>query len=368
MADNGQDKTEKPTARRRAHAREEGELAKSPEFTSAAATLAGVALLGASGAAAIATLTVHQLRISTRALSMGERAGDGDLLASVRAVMLGTVGALLPLFAAVALASIAAGLAQTQGAVSFKTIAFKWSNVNPANGLKRMLGTEAVVSLLRALVKVTAIGALSWGVLAAARPEILSLAGAGPAGVAALLKGFSLKLAWTTGIAFFVVATADWLWRWYQLEQKLRMTRQEVVQENRESEGDPMVKARQTSIGRARARQRMLQNVPKADVVITNPTHVAVALQYDLDEAPAPVVLAMGERLLAQRIKELARKHNVPVIENPPIARALLASAKVGKPIPPALYAAIAEILAFVYRQRGRLPGGGRLIPDGGHA
>ena len=104
------------------------------------------------------------------------------------------------------------------------------------------------------------------------------------------------------------------------------------------------------------------------DVVVTNPTHVAVALKYDLDDAPAPVVLAMGERLLAQRIKELARKHNVPVIENPPIARALLASAKVGSPIPPALYAAIAEILAFVYRQHGRLPGGGRLTPDGGRA
>ena len=102
--------------------------------------------------------------------------------------------------------------------------------------------------------------------------------------------------------------------------------------------------------------------------MVTNPTHVAVALQYDLDSAPAPVVLAMGQRLLAQRIKEIARKHGVPVIENPPVARALLASAQVGKAIPPALYAAIAEILAFVYRQRGRLPGGGRLTPDGGRA
>ena len=364
--DTGQERTEQPTARRRQTAREEGRVARSAEFTSAASTLAGTLLLGTAGAAALGAFVVHQLSASSAALAMGEHAGPGELLGSARGAVLGTVGALLPLFAAVALSAIAAGVAQTRGAVSFKSIAFKWSNVNPASGLKRLIGIESVVSLLRALVKVVAIGMLAWLVMAVARPEIMSLAGAGPAGVAAVLQAFSFRLACTTGIAFFVVATGDWLWRWYQLEKSLRMTRQEIVMENRESEGNPMIKARQQSISRARARNRMLQNVKKADVVVTNPTHVAVALQYDLDAAPAPVVLAMGQRLLAQRIKELARRHGVPVIENPPIARALLASAKVGQAIPPALYAAIAEILAFVYKQRGRLPGGGRLSLEGG--
>ena len=116
------------------------------------------------------------------------------------------------------------------------------------------------------------------------------------------------------------------------------------------------------------AGMKVIPDAAKADVVVVNPTHVAVALKYDLDESPAPMVLAMGERLLAQRIKELARKHDVPIVENTPVARALLASAQVGSPIPPALYAAIAEILAFVYRQRGRLPGGGRLTLDGGRS
>ncbi len=279
-----------------------------------------------------------------------------------------TVGALLPLFVVVAAAAIVAGLAQTRGMVSFKAIAPKWSNINPASGLKRMLGTDAVVALLRALLKVGGIGLLAWSVLSAARPELLALAGVGPSGVAQVLHAYALKLAWMVGAAFFLIAVIDWVWRWVQLEKKLRMSRQEIVQENRESEGDPMVKARQQSIARARARQRMLQNVKKADVVVVNPTHVAVALKYDLDEGPAPMVLAMGERLLAQRIKELARKHDVPIVENTPVARALLASAQVGRPIPPALYAAIAEILAFVYRQRGRLPGGGRLTLDGGRS
>jgi flagellar biosynthesis protein FlhB len=368
MADSAQEKTEQPTAKRRQQARDDGQVARSPELSSAAVTLAGVAVLGATGTAAIGSLTVGQLRTSSAALALGERMGPGELIGSLRAVVLGTVGALLPLFAVVAAAAIAAGVLQTRGMVSFKAISPKWSNINPASGLKRMFGTDAVVTLLRSLLKVGGIGLLAWSVLSAARPELLALAGVGPGGVAQVLQTFAMKLAWMVGAAFFLVAVVDWVWRWVQLEKKLRMSRQEIVQENRESEGDPMVKARQQSIARARARQRMLQNVKKADVVVVNPTHVAVALKYDLDESPAPMVLAMGERLLAQRIKELARKHDVPIVENTPVARALLASAQVGRPIPPALYAAIAEILAFVYRQRGRLPGGGRLTLDGGRS
>ena len=368
MADTAQERTEKPTAKRRQQARDEGQVARSPELASAAVTLGGIALLGSTGSAAIGALTVSQLRTSTSALALGEHLGTGDLVGAVRGVVLGTMGALLPLFVVVAASALVAGLAQTRGVMSFKAISPKWSNINPASGIKRMLGSDAAVALLRALLKIGGMGMLAWTVLAAARPELLALAGVGPGGVMQVMRGFAFKLGWWVGAAFFLVALIDWIWRWVQLERKLRMSRQEIVQENRESEGDPMVKARQQSIARARARNRMLQNVKKADVVIVNPTHVAVALKYDLDESPAPMVLAMGERLLAQRIKDIARKHDVPIVENTPVARALLASAQVGRPIPPALYAAIAEILAFVYRQRGRLPGGGRLIPDGGRS
>jgi flagellar biosynthetic protein FlhB len=366
--DDGQERTQQPTAKRRATAREDGKVARSPEFTSASVTLAGVALLGATGTAAIGALAASQLRSSTASLALGADLGGGDLVAALRGAILGTVGALLPLFAVVVVSAVASGLAMTRGLFSFKSIAFKWSNINPASGLKRMVGSEAVVTLLKSLLKVGGIGALAWMVLSAAQPELLSLAGAGPGGIAAVIRSVAFKLAWVVGIAFFVVAAVDWVWRWYQLEKSLRMTLQEVKQEYRESEGDPMVKARQQSMARGRARQLMLQNVRKADVVVVNPVHVAVALKYDLDEGPTPIVVAMGERLLAQRIKDLARQHDVPIVENPPVARALLASSQVGRPIPPALYAAIAEILAFVYRQRGRLPGGGRLTLDGGRS
>src|SRR5690606_9934096 len=141
-------------------------------------------------------------------------------------------------------------------------------------------------------------------------------------------------------------------------QQQMMMTRQEVVQEHRESEGDPLLKSRMRSLAQALTRRRMLQRVREADVVIVNPTHVAVAIKYDVAEASAPIVLAMGQRKLAERIRALAAESRIPVVRNVPVARALLASATVGRPIPPALYAAVAEILAFVYRQRGRLPVG----------
>jgi flagellar biosynthetic protein FlhB len=140
------------------------------------------------------------------------------------------------------------------------------------------------------------------------------------------------------------------------MEKSLRMTRQEVVHEHREMEGDPIVKARIFSIMRAKARQRMMREVPTADVVVVNPTEIAVALKYDGAVAPAPIVVAMGRLKLAERIRAIATQSGVPIVENRPVARALIATAVVSKPIPPALYAAVAEILAFVYRRRGRVP------------
>jgi flagellar biosynthetic protein FlhB len=164
-----------------------------------------------------------------------------------------------------------------------------------------------------------------------------------------------VRLTLWVGLSFLALAALDYWFQWNQVEKNLRMTRQEVIYEQRESEGDPTVKGRIKAVARALARQRMLQKVPTADVVVVNPTMIAVALKYDTSIAPAPIVLAMGQRKLAQRIRDLATKANVPIVENRPVARALLATSKVGRPIPPALYAAVAEILAFLYRRRAAI-------------
>jgi len=181
---------------------------------------------------------------------------------------------------------------------------------------------------------------------------VTALGEMGAAATTLVLRSLLLRLVVTSGLAFLAVAGFDYLFQRWRHEQKLKMTRQEVVREHREQEGDPIVKARILSLQRQKARQRMMQRVPTADVVVVNPTHIAVALRYDVSVAPAPLVVAMGERKVAERIKQIAIAHGVPVLQNKPVARALLATAKIGKPIPPALYAAIAEILAFVYRTR----------------
>ncbi|HET6407395.1 MAG TPA: EscU/YscU/HrcU family type III secretion system export apparatus switch protein, partial [Chthoniobacteraceae bacterium] len=155
-----------------------------------------------------------------------------------------------------------------------------------------------------------------------------------------------------TGLAYLGLAGADYFWQYWEFSQQLRMSREELKQEMKNSEGDPLLKQRMRSMARNMARRQMFRDVPKADVVIVNPTHRAIALEYDPLKAPAPIVLAMGQRKVAERIKKIALEHGVPVIENRPLAVALVTTARVGMMIPAELYVAVAEILAFVIRQR----------------
>jgi flagellar biosynthetic protein FlhB len=168
----------------------------------------------------------------------------------------------------------------------------------------------------------------------------------------------SARLLLWTGLAYLTLALADYAYQIWQHEKQLKMSKEEVRKELKESEGDQVVKVRRRTMARQMVRRRMLLAVSEADVVVTNPTHIAVALKYDPDVADAPMVLAMGERKLAQRIKELARENGIPTVENRPLARALLATAKVGHPIPVELFMAVAEILAWVYRQASYQPSG----------
>jgi flagellar biosynthetic protein FlhB len=244
--------------------------------------------------------------------------------------------------------------------ISLKPITPSFTNINLVGGIKRIVSLDSVVTLLKSLVKISLLAFITWQVVRSNWPELVSLAGASPIEIGLVARMLTVKLALTVGLAFLVIAGADYWYQCFQYEKSLRMTRQDVIGEHKDSEGDPMIKGRMRALAQSRARQRMLQDVQTADVVVVNPTHVAVALKYDIDVAPAPIVVAMGERKLAERIKALAYKANVPVIENRPVARALLATAKVGQMVPSALYAVVAEILAFVYRQRvvrsGMLP------------
>jgi flagellar biosynthetic protein FlhB len=213
-----------------------------------------------------------------------------------------------------------------------------------------------VFTLLKALLKMTVLGLLTWTALKRAWMDLPGLGGEEAAVTLTVIRSLVLRLVTLVGLGFLVVAVLDYGFAVWKHEKELRMTRHEIVQEHRESEGDPLLKSRMQSLARSLARKRMLHKVKEADVVVVNPVHLAVALRYDMGQDGAPMVLAMGKLKLAEKIKELAVKAGVPIQENRPLARALIATATVGKPIPPALYAAVAEVLAWVYRRRGSVP------------
>jgi flagellar biosynthetic protein FlhB len=353
--DGGQDRTEAATPKRRSEAEREGRIPHSAEFSAAFVLLAATMVLGYSGGTAIARETTELLQRSFAALA-------AEPLTNVGAVaLLRTAGehlllAVAPFALAVAVVALAVGLVQGRGVLSAARVTPKLENLNPLRGLGRIVSLQGGFTLLKSMLKLAVLGIVTWKTLQNAWPELTALSAVNPAVMVAVLESLAFKLALHVGAAFLLLAATDYGFQVFQYEKSLRMTKQEVKQEARETEGDPLIKSRIRSLGRQMARKRMLRDVAKADVVITNPTHIAVALKYDPLRAGAPIVLAMGERKVAERIKALAAKAGVPMVENRPLARALLASAKVGQQIPAALYAAVAEVLAYVYKRRGGMP------------
>ena len=349
----GDNRTEEPTARRRQEARDEGRIAKSHEFGAAAMLLAGAVLLAGWGGRAIGAESIGMFRMMPAQLLAGQPSAEGFTVL-LRTVTLRAAAAMAPLAIGLAIVGIADGLLQSRGSASWKPLHPDLSRINPMTGFGRIFGTEALFNLVKALLKLLALGAVVVTVLRGAWPHFVALGEQGPADIVTALRSSTLRMSLAISIAFLAIGALDYLVQLFRLEKSLKMSRQDVVQEQREQEGDPQIKARIRQIARQRNRQRMLSQVTKADVVITNPTHIAIALKYDVATSGAPVVMAMGERKLAERIKLLAKSAGVPMVENKPLARALLATCKVGAPIPPAMYVAVAEILAYVYRMRGR--------------
>ena len=277
-----------------------------------------------------------------------------EVTPAAAAVELGRLGllAVLPVAGLAAAGAVAATMLQTQGLVSAKGLAPQVSRINPMSALKRILGPEGAIEFLRTLLKLGLVGAALWWALgdAGALQGLLHLPP-----TALLERGgrVALDLALAALAAFAAIAALDWLWvRWRHL-RRLRMSRQDIKEEMRESDGDPQVKGRLRQIRQQRARGRMMAAVPKAAVVITNPTHFAVALAYDQGGSAAPRVVAKGADAMAARIREAAREAGVPIVSNPPLARALY-RLDLEAEIAPEHYQAVAEIIAYVWRLGGR--------------
>lgn len=352
MAEQDGSKTEQATARRKAEAREKGQVAVSREVPTAVILLGGIALLYALTGPALTGLT--QVMREWFELAPRTSLTPDTFHALMVKLSLDSLRVILPVIGSIAALAVASYLLQTGFLWPAEGLKIDPNRLNPLEGFKKVLSLRSVVELIKALVKVTVIG---WVGVTAIRQEIgvlPELVTYDLPGVLAVIGHLVLKMClWIAGTVA-VIAAGDYAYQRFEWERSLRMSKHEVKKEHKESEGDPLIKSRVRSLQREMARNRMMAAVPKADVVITNPTHLAVALKYDQQAMGAPVVVAKGAGYVAQRIKEIATEHGVMVIENKPVAQTLFKLVDIGREIPTDLYRAVAEILALVYRAKGK--------------
>lgn len=346
--DSDQEKTEQPTEKRLKESREKGELPRSRDLTGAAVVLAGVAALMAGGPHAF----VHAQRIFRIGLGYSRDALFTDTLPA--RALTAALHEALALFAPVAIATLLAALGAPLiiGGLNFSTKALepKFERLDPIKGLGRIFAMRGLVELGKALLKVIFIGVLLALLLRHWQGAMLQT-GRGPVlGGIALALGLLGQAGLWFGAILAVIGGIDAVYQKYDYNKNLRMSRQEIKDEMKESEGSPEIKSRVRQVQQAQARRRMMQDLPKADVVVVNPTHFAVALRYDDGKSGAPRVLAKGADLVAQQIRAVAGEHRIPLVEAPPLARALYATTEVGREIPATLYVAVAQVLVYVYQ------------------
>jgi flagellar biosynthetic protein FlhB len=346
------DKTEKATPKRREEARKKGQVAKSADLNGATVVLAGLTALALAGGA-IAGRVQHAMIDALKHVSdptVVDRHGIGDLL---KAALTDTALAVAPVAAACLAAGVAASVVQVGFKPSAKAAAPDPKRINPWNGLKQLLGPNALVEGGKSLVKVAAVGAIVAAALVPTLPSMGAMVGMTPPQLAAELVATIMGIAQRAAIAYLVIGLADVAWQKRRHEKSLRMDRQEVKEEQKQQQLPAEVRMAMRRRQAAASRARMMAAVPEADVVVTNPTHFSVALRYD-SAKPAPEVVAKGQDLLALRIREIAREHGVPIVPDAPLARSLHGSVEVGRMIPEELFAGVAQVLAYVYRVAGR--------------
>jgi flagellar biosynthetic protein FlhB len=346
------DKTEAPTPRRRMDAREQGNIARSPDIVAAALLLGVMYGLSVTGPS-----LVNALRALMTLVLSGETLSDhsaGQLpticLAAVKAVGV----ALAPLLLIAMGLAIVSNVLQVGLFFSVRRLQPSLAALNPFKGLNKLIGGgQGPAHLLINVAKVTLIALVAYSAIHARLPQILKSQELGFAQIFALGATTVYSVAVRVGILLLLLAIFDYAYQRWRVERSLKMTKQEVKEEMRRMEGDPQIKQRRRQIAMQRVIQRMKRDVPTADVVVTNPTHFAVALKYD-EGATAPKVVAKGTDLLALRIREIALASGVPIVERPPLARSLYKLVEVGQEIPEQFYSAVAEILAYVYELSGK--------------
>jgi flagellar biosynthetic protein FlhB len=359
VAENGQEKTEQATPKRLEEARKKGQVPRSTELSTAAVCIAAAAAiytLGHMVSGQFADLMRSGLSIGPETALSTDRIWPQLMNTGAR-----TLWIILPILGATFVAALAAPLAIGGWNLSGQALMPQFSRMNPVSGIGRMFSARGLIELVKGICKVCVVGTIAWVLLKALTPQLMGLSSepvANAIGHAASLAAYALLI---LCIGLAVIAAIDVPYQLWNYSKELKMTREEVREEYKESEGSPETRGRIREAQRALANGRMMQEVPTADVVVTNPTHYAVALRYDENKNRAPVVVAKGVELIALRIREIATEHGVPVIEAPPLARALHKSVELNREVPAALYITVAQVLTYVYqlrtaRERGMQP------------
>ena len=345
-------RTEEPTPKKLAEARKQGQFANSREvnhwFMILAASIVVMALAPAF-TRQITRAMIHFIDapdlIATDSRGLTHALGDllGDLAI-----------AFMPIFLLFIIAAALPTLLQNGFLISIERIEPKLEKISLIKGFERLFSLRSFAEFSKGLLKIAVVGAVATLLLMPSMEKIYQMQTLAMPDLMIVIQDLAMRLLLGVLAIMSIVAGADYLYQRFEFMKSMRMSRQEIRDELKQTEGDPMVKGRLRQIRMERARRRMMSNVPKADVVITNPTHFAVALSYKAEEMAAPRLVAKGADLIAQRIRDVAREHNVPVVENPPLARALYAAVDLEEEIPAEHYRAVAEVISYVFRLQGR--------------
>ena len=343
-----QERTEDPTQQRREDFRRRGQVAQTKELATVLMLLSLSAVLWFLSRYFFAQMS--ELFTQTFSGFILEAAKKGDVAPAVAFVAKRGLAVAVPLVGMLSIISLASTFLQVGFLNNEDAMQLDFERINPVNGFKRLLSLKAFLEGLKSLVKLVLVGAVVYFIVRDQILQVPKLIHFSVSQIAAFMGGITLRLLGGIGLFMGIVAAADYFLQRWDLEKQMRMTKQEVKEEHKSREGDPLIKARVRRIQREMANKRMMKDVPKADVIITNPTHIAVAIRYDAATMAAPRVVAKGAGLIAEKIKEIARQHRVPVVENKPLARTIFKTLKIGQSIPRELFTAIAQVLSYVYK------------------
>ncbi len=361
FAEDGQggEKTEEPTAKKLEDARDEGQVAKSKEIANGLGLLALFLVLrfwaGRMGTQFVESFSFIYEKIPAICKLNGGTSPLGDLTPLLRIAMLRLIVILLPVLLVGVIIAFVSDLMQVRWHPTLKPLKPKLSKLNPISGMKKIFSAQSVAELIKSLAKIGIIAYITYSYIVDKAYLLFSLYDMPMMQAVILIGQVVTDLGIRIAVVYMILAAADFLYQRFKFNKDMKMTKQEIKEEYKNQEGNPEIKGKIRQRMREASQRRMMQAVPKADVVITNPTHYAVAIQYDPDTAPAPIVLAKGADFLAAKIKEIARENDIDIIEDKPLARMLYANVDVDAQVPPELYQAVAEVLAFVYHAKGRV-------------